>query len=86
MRYKKFEVVDTDLYNKWFRLNVIHNVDEGKLTVFIYRVQKFVKNDQGPGDMYFKCGVYAAPANSIKYMESKWKNIKITKNDHENTI
>ncbi|GFS37508.1 hypothetical protein Acr_00g0052330 [Actinidia rufa] len=79
MKYYKFEVVDTDMYDKWFRLNVIHNVDEGMLTVFIDGVKKFVKNDQGPGDLYFKCGVYAAPANSSNYMESKWKNIKIYK-------
>ncbi|XP_071925237.1 citrate-binding protein-like [Coffea arabica] len=53
--------------------------DEGKITVFIDGVQKFVKNDQGPGDLYFKCGVYAAPANSSSYMESRWRDIKIYK-------
>ncbi|THG10142.1 hypothetical protein TEA_007870 [Camellia sinensis var. sinensis] len=51
----------------------------GKLTVFIDGVQKFMKNDQGPGDLYFKCGVYAAPDNSSNYMESRWKGIKIYK-------
>ncbi|XP_027150412.1 citrate-binding protein-like [Coffea eugenioides] len=79
MKYYKFAVVDTNLYDKWFRLNVIHNVDEGKITVFIDGVQKFVKNDQGPGDLYFKCGVYASPANSSNYMESRWRDIKIYK-------
>ncbi|CAA2972529.1 Hypothetical predicted protein [Olea europaea subsp. europaea] len=79
MKYYKFDVVATDLYDKWFRLNVIHDVDEGKITVFINGVKKYVVNDQGPGDLYFKCGVYAAPENSSKYMESRWKNIKIYK-------
>ncbi|KAL2489330.1 Citrate-binding protein [Forsythia ovata] len=79
MKYYKFDVVATDLYNKWFRLNVIHDVDEGKITVFINGVEKYVVNDQGPGDLYFKCGVYAAPENSSNYMESRWKNIKIYK-------
>ncbi|KAF5942477.1 hypothetical protein HYC85_020119 [Camellia sinensis] len=51
----------------------------GKLTVFIDGVQKFVKNDQGAGDLYFNCGVYAAPDNSSNYMESRWKGIKIYK-------
>ncbi|KAK1371329.1 putative Citrate-binding protein [Heracleum sosnowskyi] len=62
-----------------FRVNVIHNVDEGELTVYINGKKKYVKNDQGPGDLYFKCGVYAAPAGSSKYMESRWKGIKIYK-------
>ncbi|KAL3504489.1 hypothetical protein ACH5RR_034330 [Cinchona calisaya] len=79
MKYYKFQVVDTNLYDKWFRLNVIHNVDEGKIIVFIDGVQKFEINDQGPGDLYFKCGVYAAPANSSNYMESRWRDIKIYK-------
>ncbi|KAL5776615.1 hypothetical protein ACOSP7_009541 [Xanthoceras sorbifolium] len=70
MRYYKFDLIDTNLYDKWFRVNVIHDVDAGNLTVFIDGVKKFVKNDQGPGDLYFKCGVYAAPRNSSNYMES----------------
>ncbi|XP_060200670.1 citrate-binding protein-like [Lycium barbarum] len=77
MKYYKTDVIDRDLYDRWFRLNVIHNVDEGKISVFIDGVQKYEVNDQGPGDLYFKCGVYAAPAGSSNYMESRWKNIKI---------
>ncbi|CAK9154146.1 unnamed protein product [Ilex paraguariensis] len=83
MRYNGFELVDSNLYDSWFRLNVIHNVDEGNLTVFIDGIQKFVNNDQGSGDLYFKCGVYAAPDNSSNYMESRWKNIKSTKSNDE---
>ncbi|KAL8110416.1 hypothetical protein AgCh_026220 [Apium graveolens] len=79
LKYYKFDVIEKNLYDKWFRVNVIHNVDEGELTVFINGVKKYVKNDQGPGDLYFKCGVYAAPAGSSKYMESRWKGIKIYK-------
>ncbi|KAK1371324.1 citrate-binding protein-like [Heracleum sosnowskyi] len=79
LKYYKFDVIEKNLYDKWFRVNVIHNVDEGELTVFINGVKKYVKNDQGPGDLYFKCGVYAAPAGSSNYMESRWKGIKIYK-------
>ncbi|KAK2979608.1 hypothetical protein RJ640_020100 [Escallonia rubra] len=56
MKYYKFDVVATDMCDKWFRLNVIDKVDEGKVTVFIDGVQKFVVNDRGPGDHYFKFG------------------------------
>ncbi|KAK3043877.1 hypothetical protein RJ639_000576 [Escallonia herrerae] len=70
IKYYKFDVVAADMCDKWFRLNVIHNVNEGK---------KFVVNERGPGDHYFKFGAYAAPANSSNYMESRWKEIKIYK-------
>ncbi|GAY39780.1 hypothetical protein WN944_008379 [Citrus x changshan-huyou] len=79
MRYYSFDLVATDLYDKWFRLNIIHDVDGGMVTVFIDGVQKFATKDKGPGDLYFKCGVYAAPANISYYMESRWRDIKIFK-------
>ncbi|XVE55139.1 hypothetical protein DITRI_Ditri03aG0136600 [Diplodiscus trichospermus] len=79
MKYYRYNLVATDLYDKWFRVNVIHDVGKGKVTVFIDGKQKFVVNDQGPGDLYFKCGVYAAPANSSNFMESRWRDIKLFK-------
>lgn len=77
MRYYSKDLVDKNLYDKWFRLNIIHDVDKGNVAVFINGVKKFQVKDQGPGDLYFKCGVYAAPANISYYMESRWKDIKI---------
>ncbi|XWS24951.1 hypothetical protein CRYUN_Cryun27aG0029000 [Craigia yunnanensis] len=79
MRYYSGDLVDTGLYDKWFRLNVIHDVDGGKVTVYIDGVQKYSTQDKGPGDLYFKCGVYAAPAHISYYMESRWRDIKIYK-------
>jgi hypothetical protein len=56
MRYYRYNLVASGLYDEWFRVNVIHDVDGGKVTVFnIDGVQKFVVKDQGPGDLYFKC-------------------------------
>ncbi|KAK9270019.1 hypothetical protein L1049_025592 [Liquidambar formosana] len=79
VRYYTRDLMATGLYDKWFRVNVIHDVDGGKVTVFIDGIQKFVGKDKGPGDLYFKCGVYAAPPNVSYYMESRWKDIKIYK-------
>lgn len=81
MRYYSFSdrIVARDLYDKWFRVNLIHDVDVGKVTVYIDGEEKFKTKDQGPGDLYFKCGVYAAPANISYYMESRWRDIKIYK-------
>ncbi|KAK7283559.1 hypothetical protein RIF29_13147 [Crotalaria pallida] len=79
MRYYNTDLVAKNLYDKWFRLNIIHDVDEGKVSVFIDGEKKFETHDQGPGDLYFKCGVYAAPDNISHYMESRWRDIKIYK-------
>ena len=74
------DLVATDLYDKWFRHNIIHDVDMGMVTIFIDGVQNFQAKDKGPGDLYFKCGVYAAPTNISYDMESRWRDIKI--NNH----
>ncbi|XP_011075013.2 citrate-binding protein-like [Sesamum indicum] len=79
MRYYSGQVMATDLYDKWFRINLIHDVDGGNVTVFLDGAQVFTTGDQGPGDLYFKCGVYAAPENISYYMESRWRDIKIYK-------
>lgn len=79
MRYYSSDVVATGLYDRWFRLNVIHDVDGGMVTVFVDGVEKYKTKDKGPGDLYFKCGVYAAPVNISYYMESRWRDIKIYK-------
>ncbi|CAI0396155.1 unnamed protein product [Linum tenue] len=77
MRYYSSLHVADGLYDRWFRLNMIHDVDGGKVTVFLDGEQKFQYHDQGPGDLYFKCGVYGAPANISYYMEARWRNIRI---------
>ncbi|XP_077247561.1 citrate-binding protein-like [Tasmannia lanceolata] len=78
LKYYRADVLITDIYNKWIRYNVIHNVDEGMVFVFIDGIQKFEVKDHGPGDLYFKCGVYEQD-NASYYMESRWKKIKIYK-------
>ncbi|XP_028763871.1 citrate-binding protein-like [Neltuma alba] len=79
MRFYSGDLIAKNLYDKWFRLNLIHDVDGGTVTVFIDGEKKYQTNDQGPGDLYFKCGVYAAPAHISYYMESRWRDIKIYK-------
>ncbi|XP_031126743.1 citrate-binding protein-like [Ipomoea triloba] len=77
MRYYSGEVIARNLYDRWFRVNLVHDVNGGKVKVFINGSQIFETHDQGPANLYFKCGVYAAPANISYYMESRWKDIKI---------
>lgn len=83
MRYYSSDIVaGGDLYDKWFRLNIIHDVDSGTVSVFIDGVKKFQVGNKGsgaPDGFYFKCGVYAASSNISYYMESRWRDIKIYK-------
>ncbi|KAJ0766299.1 putative concanavalin A-like lectin/glucanase domain superfamily, alginate lyase 2 [Helianthus annuus] len=79
MRYYSTPVIYTGLYDKWFKVNLIHDVDGGKVTVFIDNQERLNMHDQGPGLLHFKFGVYGAPRNISYYMESRWKAVKIYK-------
>ncbi|KAF8024938.1 hypothetical protein BT93_F1936 [Corymbia citriodora subsp. variegata] len=78
VRYYLRDLIATNLYDKWFRVNVIHDRNQGTVEVYLDGTLKLVTQDHGPGDLY-KCGVYAAPPNVSYYMESRWKDIKIYK-------
>ncbi|KAJ9564684.1 hypothetical protein OSB04_000650 [Centaurea solstitialis] len=76
--YYRRTVILSDLYNKWFRLNVIHDVDRNTVQVYIDGVLKYDGVGHGGNSHYFKCGVYSQNDGS-SYMESRWKDIKIFK-------
>lgn len=69
LKYYIHNVVAANIYNKWFRLNVIHNVGARKVTIFIDGEKKLVVKDHSRATFYFKYGVYAAPSGSSHYME-----------------
>nr|XP_043615663.1 citrate-binding protein-like [Erigeron canadensis] len=74
--YYREKVIFRNIYDKWFRLNVIHDVEGNSVKVYINGVLKFKGHGRGGTTHYFKCGVYAQDCDSF-YMESRWKNIKI---------
>ncbi|KAF5779165.1 putative concanavalin A-like lectin/glucanase domain superfamily, alginate lyase 2 [Helianthus annuus] len=76
--YYKYEVISSDMYDKWFRLNVIRDVEGDTVNVYINGVLKFEGQGRGGAMHYFKCGVYAQDQDSY-YMESRWKHINIYK-------
>ncbi|XP_073099841.1 citrate-binding protein-like [Elaeis guineensis] len=75
-----WSVVEPYVYDRWMRVNVIHDVDADKLTVFIDGVQKMEVEGNGPGVFNFKCGVYTQNYSTY-YMESRWRDIRILKKD-----
>ena len=69
-------VVDGDIYDRWFRLNVVHDVDAGMLTVFIDGEERLAVAGHGGYRYYFKFGVYTQTDPS-HYMESRWRDVKV---------
>ena len=76
--YYRNPVVATNLHNRWFRLNVIHDVDSSTLKVYINKVLKLEAPGHGGTSHFFKFGVYSQYDGS-HYMESRWKKIKVLK-------
>ncbi|CAN1301457.1 Citrate-binding protein [Linum perenne] len=59
LTYYKRDVLLTNIYDKWFSLNVIHDVENSKLNVYIDGKLKLETNGRGGISHNFKCGVYA---------------------------
>ncbi|KAL3527932.1 hypothetical protein ACH5RR_012588 [Cinchona calisaya] len=76
--YYRRSVLVSSIYDKWFHLNVIHDVEAAKVQVFIDGCLKIVADGRGGTSHTFKCGVYAQDDDSC-CMESRWKNITILK-------
>lgn len=68
-------VVASNIYDKWFRLNLIHRVSTGKIEIYINGKLITTTQDKGYAEHYFKVGVYMYGEQSHK-MESYFKNIK----------
>lgn len=78
LEYYQGPVLVPWIYDRWFRLNVIHDVGAKKVKVFIDGILKFEVADRGGASHFFKFGVYAQKDASY-CMESRWKGIKVLK-------
>ncbi|KAK9991231.1 hypothetical protein SO802_026216 [Lithocarpus litseifolius] len=74
--YSTGPVLVPNIYNRWFKLNVIHDVDAAKLKVYIDGYLKLEAKGRADTSHAFKCGVYAQFSDSC-YMESRWKHLKV---------
>ncbi|HUB66494.1 MAG TPA: polysaccharide lyase family 7 protein [Candidatus Methylacidiphilales bacterium] len=70
----------SNIYNKWFHLNVINDMTARKVLVYIDGKLVGTYKDPGAPSNYFKCGVYTCRGGSAK-MEVYIKNIKIWHKD-----
>jgi hypothetical protein len=73
-------VLAEDIYDRWIRLNVIHDVAASNITVYIDGDERL--SYRGPGapcaPHYFKFGVYKQSHHQPSFlMESRWRNVAV---------
>lgn len=67
----------TNLANKWFQLNVDHNLATRTINVWINQKLVWTQQDNGAGDFYLKDGVYEQSHNPTLEMDTYLTNILI---------
>lgn len=80
LQYYNQRPVEDNIYNRWLRVNVIHDVGASRLTVFVDGDLKLTVDGKGGDSHYFKFGVYTQRGASSR-MEARWKNVRILKKD-----
>jgi len=68
-------VLATNLANKWFQLNVDHNVATHTLRAWVDQKLVYTGHDNGASDFYFKAGVYEQKHGPTLRMDTSITNI-----------
>jgi len=77
IRYYSGTVLATNLANKWFQLNVDHNVVTHTLRAWVDKKLVYTGRDNGASDFYFKAGVYEQKHGPTLRMDTSITNILI---------
>lgn len=75
IRYYSGTVLATNLANRWFQLNVDHNVVTHTLRAWVDKQLVYTGLDNGASDFYFKAGVYEQKHGPTLRMDSSITNI-----------
>ncbi|XLS75318.1 hypothetical protein HN51_032183 [Arachis hypogaea] len=78
LSYYRSPVLAPNIWNRWFKLNVIHDVDASTVKIYIDGIFVHEAAGHGGASHAFKCGVYSQN-DASHYMESRWKGIKVFK-------
>ncbi|KAI4305045.1 hypothetical protein L6164_028435 [Bauhinia variegata] len=76
LTYYRGPVLIPNIWDRWFKLNVIHDVEASNVKIYINGVLVHEAQGHGGTSYYFKFGVYTQNDPSY-YMESRWKRIRI---------
>uniref|UniRef100_R7W925 Alginate lyase 2 domain-containing protein n=1 Tax=Aegilops tauschii TaxID=37682 RepID=R7W925_AEGTA len=77
LRFYSGTVVEPDIYNRWFRLNVVHDVRASTVAVYVDDKHKFGTSVTPSESYYFKFGVYMQHHDQSSCMESRWSNVTL---------
>ncbi|EES16708.1 hypothetical protein BDA96_08G052700 [Sorghum bicolor] len=81
LRFYDGAAVEADIYDRWFRLNVVHDVAASTVAVYVDGRRKFGTSVIPSNSYYFKFGVYMQHQDQSSCMESRWTNVTLyTKN------
>ncbi|KAI6699741.1 hypothetical protein NL676_014065 [Syzygium grande] len=72
------QVLVKNIYYKWFKFNVIRDVDASNVKIYMDDQLRYEVPGHGGPSHYFKLRVYAQ-VNSSHCMESRWKDAKVLK-------
>ncbi|XP_061348600.1 citrate-binding protein-like [Gastrolobium bilobum] len=78
LMYYRSPILVPDIWRRWFKLNVIHDVDASSVKIYIDGVQLYEAPGRGGNYHSFKFGVYSQSDYSY-CMESRWKGIRVLK-------
>jgi hypothetical protein len=67
----------SNLGNKWFQLNVDHDLESNTLRVWINRQLVWTQKTKDAGDFYFKDGVYVQRDDPTYQMDANITNIRM---------
>ncbi|KAL4644080.1 hypothetical protein ACB092_02G137600 [Castanea dentata] len=76
VHYSTGAVLVPNIYNRRFKLNVIHDVDAAKLKVYIDGYLKLEAKGRGGTSHAFKCGFYAQ-FNDSYHIKSRCKHLRV---------
>jgi hypothetical protein len=74
LRHYDDTILASNVYGKWFHLNVIHNTSTHTMSVYVNGTFANSWQDTGGTDWYFKCGVYSASGMSA-LCQSYYRNV-----------
>ena len=77
LRYYSGEAVEDRIYDRWFRLNVVHDVGASTVAVYVDGAYRLTVNVIPSASHYFKFGVYKQRHDVSPLMESRWRNITL---------
>uniref|UniRef100_N1QWE1 Alginate lyase 2 domain-containing protein n=1 Tax=Aegilops tauschii TaxID=37682 RepID=N1QWE1_AEGTA len=77
LRFYSGAAVESDIYDRWFRLNVMHDVGASTVAVYVDGEHKFSTRVTPSESYYFKFGVYMQHHDRSSCMESRWTNVTL---------